>query len=123
MLRSNGHTLVACPQNIAEFWNVCTRPATARGGLGLSHDETYRRLRLVERIAQVIPDHPDEYLRWRTIVVEHRVSGVQVHDARLVAFMEAQGITHLVTLNAADFRRYTNVVIIEPAGLIPRAKP
>ena len=32
---AQGHELVAAAQNLAEFWNVCTRPATARGGFGL----------------------------------------------------------------------------------------
>lgn len=34
LLRSQGHSLVTTPQNIAEFWNVSTRPSTARGGFG-----------------------------------------------------------------------------------------
>jgi predicted nucleic acid-binding protein len=35
-LRGRGDAAVVSAQNIAEFWNVCTRPATARGGFGLS---------------------------------------------------------------------------------------
>lgn len=31
-----------CPQTIAEFWNVATRPAE-RNGLGLSPDEVMKR--------------------------------------------------------------------------------
>ena len=44
-LKGRGDTLVTSPQNVAEFWNVCTRPATARGGYGLSIEETGKRLR------------------------------------------------------------------------------
>jgi hypothetical protein len=36
LLRGRGHQGVTSPQNASEFWNVCTRPATARGGFGLS---------------------------------------------------------------------------------------
>jgi predicted nucleic acid-binding protein len=43
-LAAAGHTFVTTRQNIAEFWNVCTRPASARGGFGLSPEETARRL-------------------------------------------------------------------------------
>jgi hypothetical protein len=32
LLRLQGHSLVTTHQNIAEFWNVATRPASARGG-------------------------------------------------------------------------------------------
>jgi hypothetical protein len=42
--------LVMATQNLAEFWNVCTRPATARGGLGLSIAETDRRLSVLEPV-------------------------------------------------------------------------
>jgi predicted nucleic acid-binding protein len=34
-LWSDNHDLVTTSQNVAEFWNVSTRPAQARGGLGL----------------------------------------------------------------------------------------
>ena len=33
-LLGRGDDLVTATQNAAEFWNVCTRPATARGGSG-----------------------------------------------------------------------------------------
>jgi predicted nucleic acid-binding protein len=32
-LIARGDELVVATQNMAEFWNVCTRPAIARGGL------------------------------------------------------------------------------------------
>jgi hypothetical protein len=31
---ADGHTFVTETQNIAEFWNVCTRPPNAAVGLG-----------------------------------------------------------------------------------------
>jgi predicted nucleic acid-binding protein len=48
-LKTRREQLITTPQNIAEFWNVCTRPTTARGGLGLSIEATERRVRLLER--------------------------------------------------------------------------
>ena len=92
-------------QNAAEFWNVCTRPVTARGGLGLSIADVDRRLRVIARLFRVIPDSPAAYPTWRGLLVAHGVSGVQVHDARLVALMQVHGITHILTLNGADFAR------------------
>src|SRR5689334_3455332 len=97
-LRSHGEQLVTAPQNAAEFWNVCTRPATARGGLGLTVAETDRRLRLIERLFHILPDAPASYAIWRQLTLAHSVLGVQVHDARLVAFMAAHSLTHLLTL-------------------------
>jgi hypothetical protein len=47
---------------------------------------------------------------------------VQVHDARLVALMQVHGITHILTLNGADFARYPGIVPIDPASLSPPAQ-
>src|SRR5207237_8932756 len=116
-----GATLAPAAQNIAEFWNVCTRPTSARGGLGLSIDETAKNLRLVERLTQLVPDTPAAYPIWKQLVVAHGVSGVQVHDTRLVALMTAQGITHVLTLNGADFKRYPGIVAVAPRDLVPAA--
>lgn len=46
-LRSRNEELCYTPQVVIEFWNVCTRPATARGGLDLSVDQTERKVRLI----------------------------------------------------------------------------
>jgi predicted nucleic acid-binding protein len=46
-LRSSGDELVTAAQNAAEFWNVCTRPATAREGYSLSIADADRRLRVI----------------------------------------------------------------------------
>jgi hypothetical protein len=42
------------------------------------------------------------------------VSGVQVHDARLAAVMRVHGLTHILTLNAADFARYPGIIAVHP---------
>ena len=119
-LKLSKHRLAIATQNVAEFWNVSTRPQSARGGYGLTIEQTDRQVRILERICEVLPDSPNLYLVWRKLVVEHKVSGVQVHDARLVAWMETQAITHLLTLNGADFARYKNVVTESPESLISR---
>lgn len=116
-LRVRGDEPVTAPQNVAEFWNVCTRPPGARGGFGLSVQETDRRLRLVERLFRVLSDSPSTYSLWRQLVVQHGVQGVQVHDTRLVAWMQAHGITHVLTLNAADFARYVHITAWTPQDL------
>ncbi len=117
-LHSRGDEPVTSPQNAAEFWNVCTRPVSARGGFGLSVQETDRRLRILERIFRLVPDAPSAYAVWRQLVVRHGVQGVQVHDARLAAWMQVHGITHLLTLNPADFSRYPSITAWTPMDLL-----
>lgn len=122
-LRARGDTLVIAAQNAAEFWNVCTRPASARGGFGLSVAEAERRLRAIERLFPVIPDGAAAYHAWRALLVAHGVMGVQVHDARLVALMKVHATAHILTLNGGDYRRYPGIVTIDPASLAPPASP
>ena len=106
-------------QNLAEFWNVCTRP-TSGNGYGLAPSEANRRAVLLEREFRLAPDSELTHAEWRTIVVDENVSGVQVHDARLVAVMRIHRIPHLVTFNVRDFRRYRDIDVISPAELLVR---
>jgi len=117
-LKTRGDTLVMAAQNVAEFWNVCTRPAHARGGFGLSVPETSKRLRLLERILRLLPDSAATYPIWRNLVVTLAVIGVQVHDARLVALMQLHGTTHVLTLNRADFARFGGITPLDPSMVI-----
>jgi len=57
-LRGRGDTLVTSAQNAAEFWNLCTRPASTRGGLGLTVVETNRRLRIIDPAGLAMPSQP-----------------------------------------------------------------
>lgn len=124
-LRGRGAAFCFFPQNAGEFWNVCTRPATARGGYGLTVAETGRRLDLLERVFTVLADTPAIYPAWRQLVAAHGVVGVQAHDARLAAAMQVHGVTRFLTLNDQDFRRYSWLTVLTPAAVLapPPAPP
>ena|SRR5437016_5382800 len=117
-LRAEGHRLQATSQNCVEFWNVATRPVD-KNGLGLAPAEADRLLRLVERLFSVLPDLPAVYPQWRQLVVAFGVSGVQVHDACLVAAMRVHSVTHILTFNVIDFVRYAalGIVAVDPLTL------
>jgi predicted nucleic acid-binding protein len=106
-------------QNIAEFWNVCTRPA-AKNGFGLTIEETAAEIRSIEKIMTFLPDSGQVYSVWRRLVVDKRVQGVQVHDAHLAATMLAYGVTHILTLNRADFLRYDDLTVVDPGSVLSR---
>jgi len=105
MLRQDEHQLQIASQNCIEFWNVATGPLE-RNGFGLTPPEAARLLKLIERLFPVLPDSSEVYKEWRRLVVDFSVSGVQVHDARLVASMKVNDISHILTLNVEDFKRY-----------------
>ncbi len=107
MLRQDGHQLQVTSQNCVEFWNVATRPLQ-KNGFGLTPPETEQLLQLVEHLFPLLPDSSAVYKEWRRLVVVFGISGVQVHDARLVASMKVNGISHILTLNRGDFKRYTS---------------
>jgi hypothetical protein len=46
------------------------------------------------------------------------IQGVQVHGARLVALMQVHAVTHILTLNTADFSRYAGITAMDPASAI-----
>lgn len=83
LLKEN-ETVCFCPQNIAEFWNVATRPVE-RNGLGFSQDEVVREVASIESLLTLLPDSANVYTEWKRIVEVHKVQGVKVYDARLVA--------------------------------------
>jgi len=106
-----------CSQNIAEFWNVATRPAD-KNGLGLSQEEVLREVSNIEGLLTLLPDIPAIYTAWKAIVRDHKVQGVQVYDARLVALMSVYAIESILTFNDADFQRYRNITVIHPTSAI-----
>ncbi len=111
-----GEDLCYTSQNLAEFWNACTRPA-GRNGYGLSMPEADRRARLVEDQLTFLEDSGASHREWRKLLVAHSVSGVQVHDARLVATMQVHRVTHLLTFNVRDFLRYPTITPVHPQSV------
>jgi predicted nucleic acid-binding protein len=106
-----------CPQNIAEFWNVATRPAD-RNGLGFSHEEVLREVTSIEESLTLLPDVPAIYAAWKRIVYGYKVQGVKVYDARLVAVMNVYAVESILSFNSADFKRYDLVTALHPASLL-----
>ena len=71
-----------CSQNIAEFWNVATRPV-GLNGLGFSQDEALQEVSSIEQSLTLLPDVPAIYTAWKRIVHNHksRASGCMMHDS------------------------------------------
>jgi predicted nucleic acid-binding protein len=117
-LGRQGADLCFATQNIAEFWNVFTRPKE-RNGYGSTIVEANQRVEFIERTMTFLPDNEQVYSIWRQLVVKHNVRGVQVHDARLAAIMQVYGLTHILPMNQPDFLRYTGIQAIHPHQVLP----
>ncbi len=106
-----------CSQNIAEFWNVATRPAD-QNGLGLTHEEALQEVASIEKLLTLLPDIPAIYAVWKEIERDQRVQGVKVYDARLVATMSVYSVEGVLTFNATDFKRYGNITALHPSSVL-----
>jgi len=115
ILRHEG-VLCYTSQNVAEFWNACTRPVD-RNGYGLSPQATDHRARFFEGKLRLLVDSLAVHEEWRKLLVTHSVSGVQVHDARLVAAMRVHGVQRILTFNDKDFTRYSNIQAVHPRNI------
>lgn len=116
-LRHQGHTQVIVPQCLYEFWVVGTRPQ-GKNGLGLSIAEMTKELSNVQSVFPLFDDTPAIFPTWQRFVQTYAVMGKNAHDARLVAAMHVHGITHLLTFNDQDFRRFTSVTVLTPPAVL-----
>jgi predicted nucleic acid-binding protein len=100
-------------QILGEFSNVLTRPFKYNG-YGLSPESALIRAERVEAKFLLLPDSVAVHNKWRRLLVDYRVSGVQVHDARLVAAMHVHGVKRILTFNTRDFARFNEIEAIHP---------
>lgn len=107
------HELYLCAQVIIEYWAVATRPRNVNG-LGLEPGAVEASLQELEKALLTLPEPPDMAARWRELAGRYGVRGRQVHDTRLVALMLAHGVTTLLTLNGADFARFSEITCLSP---------
>jgi predicted nucleic acid-binding protein len=111
-----GAVLCYTSQNVGEFWNTCTRPLE-RNGYGLSPQDADRLAHFFEAKLRLLPDTLAVHQEWRKLLVTNRVSGVQVHDARLVAAMRVHAVSRILTFNEKDFARYPDIEATHPRTL------
>ena len=110
-LLATGEMVCITSQNIAEFWNVITRPV-ANNGLGFPVSLALSEVEKIERILTLLRDSAAVYPEWKRLVVKHSVLGAKVHDARLIAAMNVHRIGRILTFNTGDFARYGIEVLL-----------
>lgn len=116
-LASEGHELHIVPQNLYEFWVVCTRP-TAVNGLGKTAAAAAAELVSLKSLFLFLDETPAIYGVWERLVATTPIVGKNAHDARLVAAMLVHGLTHLLTFNDRDFRVFPGITAVTPADVL-----
>lgn len=115
-LLATGEQVYFTWQNISEFWNVMTRPI-AVNGLGFSPAFALSEVEKIETALTLLPDSPAAYAEWKRLVTAHDVTGVKVHDARLVALMNVHGVRRILTFNTGDFVRF-DIEALHPSAVV-----
>jgi predicted nucleic acid-binding protein len=117
LLARHHHRLHIVPQNLYEFWVVCTRPVDVNG-LGKTESEASSELANVKALFLWLDETPTVYGTWERLVASTPVLGKNAHDRRFVAAMMVHGLTHLLTFNPQDFRRYSGITVVTPAEIL-----
>ncbi len=118
ILNARRERVVIAPQNLIELWNVCTRPSE-KNGLGFTPERTKSEIDRLKELFIFFPDIQEIYLEWERLVTIYSVKGANVHDTRLVAFMLVHQLSHVLTFNTKDFRRFrTDIIPVSPKEII-----
>lgn len=116
ILIRRGEVVSVIPQVLIEFWAVATRPAL-NNGLGMSVDEAAHHINVFRVAFEFLPDTDSIFEKWAQLVTHHQVLGKQVYDARLAAAMSVHNLTHLLTFNGGDFKRFTEITVVNPSDV------
>ena len=110
------HEVFITAQNMIEFWAVATRPRE-NNGFGWTCDRTRVQVHAMRQKFPFLPEGPEIFLQWATLVDTIPVSGKRAHDARLVAVLKTHRIDHLLTFNTWDFAVFTDISVVDPRTL------
>ncbi len=119
-LRKQGEDLCIVPQNLYEFWVVATRPRGVNG-LAMSIVEAQVEIASVKKLFRFLNETSALYEQWERLVSQHAVSGRTAHDARIVAAMIVHSVPQLLTFNSDDFKRFSDIVVLNPNDFVGRA--
>lgn len=72
---------------------------------------------MIERYCQLLTESLATHQEWRRLIMVHSVQGVLIHDTRTVSVMNVHGITHLLTFDKDDFKRFPGITALAPSDV------
>jgi predicted nucleic acid-binding protein len=110
-----GVTLWMSRQIFREYLSAMTRPGLLTGTIPMA--SLIGDIRSFSTQFSIAEDGPYVTAQLLTLLQQVPSAGRQVHDANIVATMQAHGITRLLTHNTDDFARYAGLITVLP--LVP----
>lgn len=104
-----GTTLYTSGQVLREYLSVATRPV-AQNGLGLAREDAAANVRALRDRLRFLAEHERVHERLLALLDDVECLGKPVHDANIVATMLVHGIDAILTINVADFTRFTDQI-------------
>lgn len=114
--RRQGVELVISPQIINEYLAATTRHGPGSAGPSLTLAEITANVETFLQEFTLVPEDARVVTSLAGLVQAFAVGGKQVHDANIVATMQAHGIRRLLTHNTADFARFAGLITVVPLG-------
>ena len=101
-----------CPQVLSEFFAVVTR----FGDVRLSSQEATDQVKKYHRSKRLVKIYPGRNIveRMLELLETHPVTGLDIHDLRLVATMLENGVTRIYTFNVRDFAPFSEIEVLTP---------
>jgi predicted nucleic acid-binding protein len=107
-----GAELWVSRQVFREYLAALTRPQTFTNPIAPA--DLIIDIQRFENQFRVAEDGPAVTANLLNLLSTTAIGGKQVHDANIVATMEAHGLRHLLTHNVADFQRFASRIVVIP---------
>jgi predicted nucleic acid-binding protein len=112
ILEEVGHELWISRQVLREYLATLTRPQVFTEPIPIA--TLNAEIRFFVNHFQIAEDNSQVTERLLTLMEQVAVGGRQVHDANIVATMQAYGINQLLTHNTVDFERFAEFITVLP---------
>ena len=116
-LTTRGDAVYVASQVLVEFWVVATRPTNVNGFGWATASATVEINQILNQFP-LLDEPAGLFTDWLNLVTSRDIKGRKAHDVKLVALMQAKGISHLLTFNVADFNGYAGITPIHPVNVV-----
>ena len=110
LLNSARITIWISRQVLREYMVVVTRPQVY--AKSLPNTEVVKQIRIFETQFRIAVENETVFENLLKLLERVSVGGKQIHDANIVATMQANNIDHILTLNGADFNRFSPAISV-----------